>query len=85
MKPKNSIAFRVQPDVLGKLHPSRTALYRLAKPLHRPLACAADDNGRLDGGESLAAPAKERYDRDTGYRPPELEQYLATTRSHPLP
>ncbi|MGW3729364.1 DUF2235 domain-containing protein [Streptomyces sp. NPDC000851] len=77
MKPDESIDFRVRPDALGKLHPSRTALYRLAKPLHRPLGQAADDEGRLDGSEFLAVPAKERYDGDAGYRPPELERYLA--------
>jgi uncharacterized protein (DUF2235 family) len=76
MKPDESIDFRVQPDALGKLHPSRTALYRLAKPLHRPLGRAADDKGRLDGSEFLAVPAKERHDKDTSYRPPELERYL---------
>ncbi|MER6127742.1 hypothetical protein ABT173_35205 [Streptomyces sp. NPDC001795] len=68
---------RVGKVALGRLHPSRTALYRLAKPLHRPLGRAADDKGRLDGSEFLAVPTEERYDRDTNYRPPELERYLA--------
>ncbi|MEV8562473.1 DUF2235 domain-containing protein [Streptomyces sp. NPDC051917] len=77
MKPGVSIDFRVQPDALGRLHSSRTALYRLAEPLHRPLGRATDANGRLDGNEFLAVPAKNRYDADTHYRPPELERYLA--------
>ncbi|WP_326791349.1 DUF2235 domain-containing protein [Streptomyces sp. NBC_00841] len=75
MKPDESIDFRVQPDPLGQLHPSRTGIYRLATPLHRSLGGAAGNNGRLN--EFLAVPAKERYDRDTEYRPPELERYLA--------
>jgi hypothetical protein len=52
-------------------------MYRLTKPLHRPLGLAANDRDEPDGNEFLAVPAKERYDRDTGYRPPELERYLA--------
>jgi hypothetical protein len=45
--------------------------------LHRPLGQAVNDDGEPDGNEFLAVPAKERYDRDTGYRPPELERYLS--------
>lgn len=77
MRPQESIDFRVRPDGSGTLHSSRTALYRLSKPLHRPLGAAVDNKGEPDGNEFLAVPAKERYDRDTGYRPPELERYLA--------
>ncbi|WP_367325606.1 DUF2235 domain-containing protein [Streptomyces sp. HUAS ZL42] len=78
MKPdEKTLDFHVEPDALGELHPSRTALYRLFKPLHRPLGRSADDEGRLDGNEFLTVPAKERHDKDTGYRPPELERYLA--------
>lgn len=68
MKPDDSIDFRVQPDALGTLHPSRTGLYRLAKPWYRRLGGAS---------EFLAVSAKERYVRYTGYRPPGLERYLA--------
>ncbi|GAB2892376.1 hypothetical protein GCM10027074_70670 [Streptomyces deserti] len=35
-----------------------------------------NDNGEPDGNEFPAVPAKERHDRSTGYRPPELERYL---------
>ncbi|MGW4434587.1 DUF2235 domain-containing protein [Streptomyces sp. NPDC004596] len=76
MEPDDSIEFRVQPDVLGEVHPSRTGLYRLAEPLHRPVGLAADREGRLDGNEFLALPAMERHDKDADYRPPGLEQYL---------
>ncbi|MEU1276567.1 DUF2235 domain-containing protein [Streptomyces sp. NPDC005799] len=86
-KPEEGIAFRVQPDVLGELNPSRTGLYRLLKPLHRPIGRAANKQGLLDGNELLAVPAKERYDWDTSYRPPELERYLkqGDVRLEPLP
>ncbi|MGC9439885.1 DUF2235 domain-containing protein [Streptomyces sp. WG5] len=77
MRPQEGIDFRVRPDVSGRVHVSRTGMYRLSKPLHRRLEAAVDDAGRPDGNEFLAVPAKERYDRDTGYRPPELERYLA--------
>ncbi|MEU1668401.1 DUF2235 domain-containing protein [Streptomyces sparsogenes] len=76
MKPAESIDFRVQPDLLGRLHPSRTGLYRLAKPLHRPIGRAATE-GLIDGNELLAVQAKERYDKDANYRPPELKRYLS--------
>jgi uncharacterized protein (DUF2235 family) len=77
MRPEQSIDFRVRPDGSGPLHISRTGLYRLAKPLHRALGQAVNDQGEPDGNEFLAVPAKERYDRDAGYRPPDLERYLA--------
>ncbi|MFE9968540.1 DUF2235 domain-containing protein [Streptomyces sp. NPDC005525] len=77
MKPEQSIDFQVRPDPSGDLHNSRTGMYRLAEPLHRPLGQAADAEGVPNGNEYLAVSAKERYDRDTGYRPPQLEGYLA--------
>ena len=76
MNPEESIDFRVRPDASGDLHSSRTKMYRLVTPLHRPLGEAAGAEGVPDGNEFLAVPAKERYDRDTGYRPPQLERYL---------
>ncbi|MFF7357073.1 MULTISPECIES: DUF2235 domain-containing protein [Streptomyces] len=77
MKAGESSDFRVEPDALGMLHSSRTKLWRLARPLHRPIGCAADEDGRLDGNEFLSVPAKNRYDIDSDYRPPELKRYLA--------
>ncbi|MFJ5775341.1 DUF2235 domain-containing protein [Streptomyces sp. NPDC093094] len=76
MRPQQSTDFRVQPDASGRLHDSRKGMYRLARPLHRPLGGAVNDRGEPDGNEFLAVPAKERYDRDDRYRPPELERYL---------
>ncbi|MGW7610468.1 DUF2235 domain-containing protein [Streptomyces sp. NPDC054766] len=81
MKPEQSIDFRVRPDGSGALHDSRTGMYRLAKPLHRPLGKAVNGDGEPDGNEFLAVPAKERYDRDPIYRPPGLERYLGGLES----
>ncbi|MFB8773831.1 DUF2235 domain-containing protein [Streptomyces broussonetiae] len=77
MRPEKSTDFRVRPDGSGPLHSSRTGMYRLVKPLHRPIGEAANDQGELDGNEFLAVPAKERYDRDPRYRPPRLQRYLS--------
>ncbi|MGY6024338.1 DUF2235 domain-containing protein [Streptomyces spinosirectus] len=74
--PDESVDFRVQPDVMGKLHSSRKALYRLEMPYHRPIGQESDREHLLDGNEFLAVPAKERYDRDKGYRPKQLKKYL---------
>lgn len=77
MRAQESVDFRVRPDASGDLHVSRTGMYRLTSPWHRPLGEAVDSNGEPDGNEFLAVPAKERFDRDPGYRPAELERYLA--------
>ncbi|MEV0977723.1 DUF2235 domain-containing protein [Streptomyces sp. NPDC049915] len=77
MRPQDSVDFRVEPNGSGLLHESRKGLYRLAKDYHRPLGSAVNDKNEADGNEFLAVPAKERYDRDPAYRPPELRRYLA--------
>ncbi|WP_432138117.1 DUF2235 domain-containing protein [Streptomyces sp. bgisy154] len=77
MAPRRSTDFRVQPDGAGRLHESRTALFVLSRPFHRPLGGAVNDRNEPDGNEFLAVPAKERHDRDAAYRPPELGRYLA--------
>lgn len=77
MQPEKSIDFRVRPDALGDLRDSRTGMYRLSKPWHRAIGEAANAEGVPDGNEFLAVPAKERYDREPGYRPPKLERYLS--------
>lgn len=81
MEPERSVDFRVRPDGSGEVHDSRTGMYRLTSPLHRPLGGAVNRDGEPDGNEFLAVPAKERYDRDTGYQPPELERYLSGQES----
>jgi hypothetical protein len=88
MDPGDSIDFKVAPDPMGPLHPSRTGFYRLARPLHRSIGTAADAGGHLDGDEYLATTAKRRYDAQTGYRPPGLVRYLADpadVRLDPVP
>jgi uncharacterized protein (DUF2235 family) len=77
MQPRESVDFRVRPDASGALHDSRTGMYRLAEPLHRPLGEAVNDAGEPDGNEFLSVPAKERYDRNPDYRPPELVRCLS--------
>lgn len=75
-RPQKSVDFRVEPDGSDELHESRTRMYRLAEVYHRPLGSAVNDRAEPDGNEFVAVPAKERYDRDGGYRPPELRRYL---------
>ncbi|MFC8785258.1 hypothetical protein [Streptomyces nigra] len=67
---------RVEPDGSDELHESRTRMYRLATAYHRPLGSVVNDGNRPADNEFLAVPAKERYDRDAGYRLPELGRYL---------
>ncbi|ARF52899.1 DUF2235 domain-containing protein [Streptomyces gilvosporeus] len=85
MAPDRSIEFRVRPDNMGTPHDSRTGLYRLARPWHRPIGQAADCQGRLDGCEYLSDTAKEHHDRVASYRPPELDRYLTQGRIHVEP
>jgi uncharacterized protein (DUF2235 family) len=80
MQPLQSTDFRVRPDGSTPLHDSRTGMYRLSEPLHRPLGEAVNDVGEPDGDEFLAVPAKERFDRQPGYRPPNLERCLSGQR-----
>ena len=77
MTPGESIDFKVVPDAMKGPHSSWTKFYRFVAPFHRPIGTAATpEDGPLDGCEYLATSAKERYDRDQHYRPPELVTYL---------
>ncbi|WSQ09883.1 DUF2235 domain-containing protein [Streptomyces sp. NBC_01231] len=77
-EPDDSAAFSVSPAVAGHLHDSRTRMYKLSPPLHRPIGAAADAQGRPDGREYLSASAEERRgDPLTNYHPPRLDAYLA--------
>jgi hypothetical protein len=66
------------PDSMGGMNNSRNGLYRLTRPLHRPIGQAADQQGRLDGCEYLSDTAQERYDNEPGYRPPNLKDAQGT-------
>ena len=65
----------LDPQPLADFGPSRTGIYRLTRPFHRPIGKAVTD-GRLDGFESVAEPVVTRHATRTDYRPPELERYL---------
>ena len=65
------------PDPRGKLHHSRTRLYRLLPAYDRRLA--GENGGQVDGG-SLASSATARHDEDRSYRPPGISEWLAADR-----
>lgn len=53
----------------GSLHKSRTHVYRLKSPLHRPLV--------IDGKPTKIHPSvKSRYQADSSYRPPQLKKLV---------
>ncbi|GGR32115.1 DUF2235 domain-containing protein [Streptomyces netropsis] len=83
MTPDRGIDFEVRPDPMGTVHNSRRGPYRLARPWHRPIGQAADDQGRLDGCEYLSETAKDHHDGDA----PELTRYLTQgrVRLEPVP
>lgn len=54
---------------LGKLHRSRDHVYRLKKPLHRPLVIASKPI-------SIHPSVKRRYLEDSSYRPPQLHKLV---------
>jgi uncharacterized protein (DUF2235 family) len=77
MTPGESIDFKVAPRPEAKPDRSWTKVYRLFKPVDRPIGAAEDDAHHLDGLEYLSTTAKNRYDEDL-YRPPGVGKYLAT-------
>lgn len=88
MSPRHSIDFRVESRVLGPMHVSGTGVARTARPSHRPIGVASSwADQRKDGCEYLSATAKQRYERDANYRPPELKRYLSQgeVRLEPVP
>jgi uncharacterized protein (DUF2235 family) len=66
---------RLRPDLRARFGDSRSGIYKLTRPLHRPIG-EANTGGWVDGDESVASSATERYHTDAGYRPPELVEYL---------
>ena len=58
-------------DAGGVLAESRTRFYRLTWPHHRPIGQT------YPGTETVASTVRDRRDADPGYRPRELEAYLA--------
>jgi hypothetical protein len=72
-----SIDFEAAPLPPAKPHRSWTKVYRLFKPVDRPIGAAASEDGRPDGLEYLSTTAKNRYDEDL-YRPVGVGKCLAT-------
>jgi uncharacterized protein (DUF2235 family) len=77
MTPGESIDFKVAPQPMAKPHRSWVKMYRLFKPVDRPIGTAAGKDRHLDGLEYLSTTAKNRYDKGL-YRPPGVGRYLAT-------
>ena len=65
----------LHPDPMAGFDDSRGGIYRFTRPLHRPIG-RANTNGRVDGNESVASSATDRYRADADYRPPELVTYV---------
>ncbi len=67
---ENWIAQNVHPNALGELRNSRTGLYKLSVDYHRPIGV------KLGGNESVHAEVMVRYEKDSGYQPENLMEYL---------
>ncbi|MWA05322.1 DUF2235 domain-containing protein [Actinomadura sp. LD22] len=78
MAPSESTLFRVAPDMMARPHDSLTRFYRLMPAVDRPIGkCADSRSHRLDGNEYVASTAKEHFERDVTYSPPQLAEYLS--------
>ncbi|MEH0541778.1 DUF2235 domain-containing protein [Streptomyces sp. B21-105] len=66
----DSTDIRVQPDVMGERHDSRTGLYRWVAPVPRPIGEA------VGGHERVSDTVLRRHDADPGYQPKNLADYL---------
>ncbi|MDX3310975.1 DUF2235 domain-containing protein [Streptomyces sp. NPDC054884] len=66
----DSTDIRVQPDVMGERHDSRTGLYRWVAPIPRPIGEA------VGGHERVSDTVLRRHDADPGYQPKNLADYL---------
>ncbi|MBD2892675.1 hypothetical protein amrb99_15870 [Actinomadura sp. RB99] len=79
MTPSTSTLFRVAPDMTARPHDSMTGFYRLMAAVDRPIGkCADSRSHRLDGNEYVASTAKEHFEEDFTYRPPQLAEYLSS-------
>jgi Uncharacterized alpha/beta hydrolase domain (DUF2235) len=78
MTPGTSTLFRVAPNPMARPHDSLTKVYRLMAAVDRPIGkCADSRSRRLDGNEYVASTAKEHFEADSTYRPPQLAEYLS--------
>jgi len=72
-----SIDFQVAPQPTAKPHRSWGKVYRLFKPVDRPIGAVASEDSHFDGLEYLSTTAQSRHDEDP-YRPSGVGDYLAT-------
>lgn len=75
----NFNTFPINPEPTAKMHESYKGFYKLAKKLFRPIGVAEPKQGNTN--ESLHPAVVERYNKDAGYRPKNLEDYF---KQHPL-
>lgn len=64
----------INPDSTAKMHESYKGFYTLQKKLFRPISFAEPERGNTN--EFIHPAVMERYKRDGGYRPKNLEDYL---------
>ena len=76
-------AYPMRPDPLGKLHNSKTGLYRLTAGNDRVIGKAArtdeqpdEDTTAIDPTQSVHASVLQRWDQDPSYRPRNLRDYF---------
>ncbi|TAH35503.1 MAG: DUF2235 domain-containing protein [Planctomycetota bacterium] len=76
-------AYPLVQDLKLPPHNSRTALYRLARALHRAIGVAMPISGQMpaaapvsDPRQSLHESVRKRWDEDEGYRPASVRNYF---------
>jgi len=82
--PEADAAFPPQADHRGRLHNSKTGLYRLTPGIDRVIGLAAEEKAQPDEKSTLADPSQhlhesvyKRWDDDPEYRPKNLRAYFA--------
>lgn len=77
----------LRPNAQGRLHNSKTGLYRLTPGIDRPIGLTAKSPGAPEHGsgdedptQSVHTSVRERWDKDPTYRPAKLRDYFKMTR-----
>ena len=76
-------AYPMRPDPRGKLHNSKTGMYRLTAGNDRVIGLAArtdaqpdEDTTQIDPTQSVHPSVEQRWDDDPGYRPKNLRAWF---------